>query len=287
MQLKEVQPLERCWSGERNDSEKPQGFGSPNGDQEFKLHTGRQTIKITATEQKLSAHAGQTAFWGFAYVRKVRALLAHCLPHRPTSPNALPPVEIALGFVAGVLAGASRLAQVAWLRGDAVLPAVMEIRRLPSQPTLTRFFAVFKSRGTGAACWRGLWRWSRERLPSHRGGYALDLDSTTLRHGGQQQEGVRTGDTPGGLKPCLHPLLAVLAEAKLCVQLWLCPGNTHSANNVVGFTLELLANLPAHIRLRVIRADAGFQTEKWLACWRNAGCASSWRPTSAGGWCAL
>ena len=233
--------------------------------EEFKLHTGQQTIKITTTEQKLSVHAGQTAFWGFAYVRKVRTLLAGLLPHRPTSPNALPPVEIALGFVAGVLAGATRLAQVAWLRGDAVLPAVMEIRRLPSQPTLTRFFAHFKNLGTGAQCWRGLWRWSMERLASPPGGYALDLDSTTLRHVGQQQQGVRTGYTPSGLKPCLHPLLAVLAEAKLCVQLWLRPGNTHSANHVVGFTQELLANLPSHIHLRVIRADAGFQTQQWLA----------------------
>ena len=233
--------------------------------EEFKLHTGRQTIRIRPTDQKLSAHAGQTAFWGFAAVRKVRALLAGLLPHQPTSPNARPPVEIALGFLAGVLAGASRLAQVAWLRGDPVLPEVMEIDRLPSQPTLTRFFAFFKHAGSGAACWRGLWRWSMERLPSLRAGYALDLDSTTLRHVGQRQEGVCTGYTPSGLKPCLHPLLAVLAEARLCVQFWLRPGNTHSANNVVAFTQELLANWPSHLRLRVIRADAGFQTQKWLS----------------------
>lgn len=233
--------------------------------EEVKLHTGRETIKITTTEQKLSAHAGQVTFWAFVHLRRVRALLAGLLPHRPTSPNALPPVEIALGFLAGVVTGAAKLAQVAWLRGDPVLPEIMAIERLPSQPTLTRFFSFFKTAGSGGACWRGLWRWSMERLPSLRGGYALDLDSTTLRHSGQRQEGVRTGYTPQGIKPCLHPLLAVLAEAKLCVQFWLRPGNSHSANNVVGFTLELLANLPKHLRLRVIRADAGFQSEQWLA----------------------
>lgn len=35
---------------------------------------------------------------------------------------------------------------------------------------------VFKHAGTGAAYWRGLWRWGMQRLPSLRGGYALDLD---------------------------------------------------------------------------------------------------------------
>jgi hypothetical protein len=42
-----------------------------------------------------------------------------------------------------------------------------------------------------------------------------------------------------GFKPCLHPLLAVLAEARLVVQLWLRAGSTHCGNNVVAFFLDL------------------------------------------------
>jgi hypothetical protein len=56
-----------------------------------------------------------------------------------------------------------------------------------------------------------------ERLPSRGGGYALDLDSTRLLHEEGHQEGVKTGYTRLGTKPCLHPLLAVLEEAKLVV----------------------------------------------------------------------
>ncbi|MEI6351393.1 MAG: hypothetical protein WCP06_09825, partial [Verrucomicrobiota bacterium] len=48
-------------------------------------------------------------------------------------------------------------------------------------------------------------------------------------------------------------MLAVLEEAKLVVGFWLRAGNTACANNVVAFTLELLANLPKHIRLRLAR----------------------------------
>jgi hypothetical protein len=34
--------------------------------------------------------------------------------------------------------------------------------------------------------------------------------------------------------------------------------------NIIAFTLELLGNLPAHIRLRVVRADSGFCVASWL-----------------------
>ena len=62
----------------------------------IKLHTGTKTIAIRATEQRLSAHAGQTTFWGFLHLKKFRAQLAAARPHRRTSPNALPAVETAL-----------------------------------------------------------------------------------------------------------------------------------------------------------------------------------------------
>ncbi len=148
----------------------------------IKLNTGAKTIRILPTKQKLSAHAGQTTFFGFLARRKVRTLLAGLLPHRPTSPNASPPVEIALGFIAGILAGADKLARIAHLRGDPVLPAIMEVRRLPSQSTLSRFLACFEGAGKNLRCFRALWRWGMERLPSRREGYTLDLDSTALLH---------------------------------------------------------------------------------------------------------
>lgn len=66
------------------------------------------------------------------------------------------------------------------------------------------------------------------------------------------------GYTKRGLKSCLHPLLAVLAEVRLVAQLWLRPGNTSCGGNVTAFFLDLWENLPSHIRLRGVRADSGF-----------------------------
>ena len=231
----------------------------------IKLRTGQKTITISTTEQKLSAHAGQTTFWGFLHLQKFRPALAAALPHVRTSPNALKVTEIALGFIAGILAGADKLTRIAHLRGDPLLPEVMEIKRMPSQSTLSRFLGGFDGAAKNLRSFRALWHHGMRQLPSLRGGYTLDLDSTSLLHEDGQQEGVKVGYTRKGLKPCFKPLLAVLEEAKLVAQFWLRSGNSPCASNVVGFTLELLSNLPRHLRLRLVRADSGFCEDRWLS----------------------
>jgi hypothetical protein len=231
---------------------------------EFSFKAGAKTIHISTTDQKLSGHAGQASFWGFLHLRKVLPLLKQALPHRRSSPNALAPVDIACSFLAGIIAGARKLTHVAWLRSDPVLKEVMSVKRIASQSTLSRFFQAFTA-GSSLRCFRPLWHWSMQRLPSRRGGYTLDIDTTSLLHEGGRQEGVRVGHTRLGLRPCLQPLLAVLAEAKICAQFWLRPGNTHCSNNLSAFTLDLLHNLPRHVRLRLVRADSGFFADSWLS----------------------
>jgi hypothetical protein len=238
---------------------------------ELKLKAGGKTILITTTDQKLSAHAGQATFWGFMHLRKFPSFLARILPHRPSSPNALPAVDIGLGFISGILSGADKLARLAHLRTDPLLPQVMGIKRLASQSTYTRFLAGFDGAAKNLRTFRALWHWGMNRLSSQRGGYTLDLDSTTLLHTDGHQQGVKVGHTPRGNKPCLSPLLAVLAEAKMVVQFWLRPGNVHSATNVINFTLDLLSNLPRHIRVRLIRADSGFYRNDWLSLLETQG----------------
>jgi len=230
----------------------------------IRLKTPEQTIQIGFTDQKVSGRAGLLTFAGFLHWHRFSALLGKVLPHQRKSKKAIPVAELALGFLAGILAGAQKLAQVAYLRSDVMLPVMLAIQRIGSQSSLTRFFQGFTTAGKNLATFRPLWRWCLERLPSRPGGYALDLDSTRLLHEDGHQEGVKTGYTRLGTKPCLHPLLAVLEEAKLVVGFWLRPGNASCANNVVAFTLDLLANLPRWIRLRLVRADSGFCVPEWL-----------------------
>lgn len=238
---------------------------SPQTVTEFiETHNGRHGIKIGFTNQSLSPHAGLSTFIGFLHGQRFKQKLAEWLPKR-TSPNAQPAADLALGFVVGVLAGAKKLAQVGYLRADGLLAQLLGIRRMPSGCALSRLFAQFGGAAQNSHCFGRLWQWCAQRLSSRSGGYTLDLDTTHLLH--EQaigKEGVRLGHTPKGLRRCFHPLLGMLAEAKLVVGFWLRPGNTRCDNNVVAFTQELLGRLPRYLHIGLVRADAGFFEEKWL-----------------------
>jgi hypothetical protein len=113
--------------------------------------------------------------------------------------------DLALGFPAGILAGAQKLAQLAHLRRDVLLPVLQAIQRMGSQSRFTPFFQGCTSAGKNLATFRPRWRGCLERRPGRPGGYVLDLDSTRLLHEDGHQEGVQVGYTRLGTKPCLQP----------------------------------------------------------------------------------
>jgi hypothetical protein len=231
----------------------------------IKLKTPDETIQIGFTDQKVSGRAGLLTFAGFLHWHRFGELLGQVLPSFKKRRRGYEPFEYGLGFVAGILAGAKKLTHVAHLRSDVMMAPLLAIAGIASQSAFSRFFQRFTSAGQNLATFRPLWRWGLERLCSRPGGYALDLDSTRLLHEDGHQEGVKVGYTRLGNKPCLHPLLAVLEEAKLVAGFWLRAGNASCASNVVAFTLDLLDYLPSFIRLRVVRADSGFCVAEWLA----------------------
>lgn len=236
----------------------------------IQFQSANKSIQIEFTDQQLSPHAGTATFWSFLHGSAWIALLEQCLPHAlPKSNNHLTPLCKALGFIQGLLCGAKKLTQVAYLRRDPMVPEMVGIKRVPSQSVLTRFFQGFSSAGRNLRCFRRLFGWCLAGLPSRPGGYGLDLDSTRLLHEDGHQEGVAVGYTRVGKKPCLHPLLAVLSEVRLVAAFWLRAGNSSCANNVVSFFLDLWENLPHQIQLRVVRADAGFCVGALLQLWEK------------------
>ena len=236
----------------------------------FEFKSGGKAIAVEFTDQKLSAHAGSATFWAWLHGTGWRERLAAALPHAaPGSNNHLTPLEKALGFVHGLLCDARRLAHVAYFRRDPLLPELLNVRRVPSASVLSRFFAGFASAGRNLRCFRSLWRFGLEQLPSLKYGYTIDLDSTRLLHEDGNQEGVKAGYTRHGIKPCLHPLLAVVAEVRLVAQLWLRSGNATCGSNAAAFFEDLWHNLPRHLRLRGVRADSGFCLPDLLELWER------------------
>jgi hypothetical protein len=163
---------------------------------------------------------------------------------------------VALGYVGGILCGADKLSRVAWLQSDPALSQVLGVEAIASQSTLSRFFEVFGQKTCNAL--NGLHRQAVGSLPSLKDGYTLDLDSWSLLHEDGHQQGVAVGYTRQGLKPCHRPLIAALAESKVVANYWLRRGDSPCANGAAEFLRQTVQGLPAHIRLKLVRGDAGF-----------------------------
>jgi hypothetical protein len=196
-----------------------------------------------------------------------RTQLRSVLPHTPRSNHAYDPGDTALGFLGGILAGADKLSRIAYLRQDPAIAEVLGIEAVPSQSTLSRFFAAFTHRTSEGLT--GLHRWAARRLPSEREGYTLDLDSWALLHEDGQQDGVAVGYTRQGLKPCHRPLVAALAEGQLVANFWLRRGDAACVNQAAPFLQSTLAGLPAHLRVGLVRADGGFCSREFLDALRG------------------
>lgn len=224
---------------------------------------GVKSMRIGFTDQRLTAHGGLAVWTRFITERGLREQLRAVLPHAPTSPNAYDPCDTALGFIGGILCGADKLARIAHLAHDPAVAEVLGIEAVPSQSTLSRFFAQC-GRSAGEAL-SGLHRWALTELPARTEGYTLDLDSFSLLHEDGHQEGVRVGYTRKGLKPCHRPIIAALAEVPQIAHFWLRPGNTACVSGAATFLGDTLARLPANVRVALVRADSGFCTHGMIA----------------------
>jgi hypothetical protein len=189
--------------------------------------------------------------------RGVGEVLAQALPDGRTSPNQIPVRDIAWALFATVLTGGRRCAHLERLRSDEVVQAILGVTRMPSAMTLTRYFGGLVrsqiehlSEVLGPFMLRGL------RAPAL--GAVLDLASTVFARYGRQQGSLKGYNPRKHGRPSHHPLLAMLAEAKLVVHAWLRSGNTASARGVKAFLAETLAQLPTDFRLYALRANAGF-----------------------------
>ena len=214
------------------------------------------SIRISFTDQRLTAHGGMVVWSHFLHQKRFRRQLREVLPHRPTSPNAYEPTDVALGYIGGILCGADKLSRVAWLQSDPALSQVLGVEAIASQSTLSRFFDMFGQKTCNVL--NGLHRQAVGSLPSLQDGYTLDLDSWSLLHEDGHQQGVAVGYTRQGLKPCHRPLIAALAESKLIANYWLRRGDSPCANGAAEFLRQTVQGLPAHLRIKLVRGDAGF-----------------------------
>jgi hypothetical protein len=227
---------------------------------DISTRNGNERIRLGFTDQRLTAYGGMAVWSQFLHKKRFRKRLSEALPQAPTSPNAYDPTDIGLGFVGGILCGADKLSRVAWLAQDAAIAHVLGIEGVPSQSTLTRFFQGFSQKSNEGL--NALNRWVAAQWPSAgRDGYTLDLDSWSLLHEDGHQEGVEVGYTRVGWKPCLRPLVGVIAEMKVVPQYWLRRGDSGCVNGAAEFVGQCMDQLPRHVRIGLVRGDSGFSAK--------------------------
>jgi hypothetical protein len=221
------------------------------------------SLEVRYTGKPVSGWGGLVAVMRYLEKRGVRQVLAQALPDGRTSPNQIPVLDIALALFATVLTGGRRFAHLERLRSDEVVQAIVGVARMPSAMTLTRYFGgLVRSQIEHLS--EVLSQFGSRRLRAPALGAVLDLDSTVFERYGRQQGSLKGYNPRKHGRPSHHPLLAMLAEAKLVLHAWLRSGNTASARGVIAFLAETLAKLPDGFRLYALRADSGFFVTEFL-----------------------
>jgi hypothetical protein len=222
-----------------------------------------ERLEVAYTDKPVSGWGGLVALVRFFDRQGLRPLLVQALPDGRTSPNQIPVVDIVLALFTAVLTGGRRFAHVERLRADRVVQTLLGIPRMPSAMTLTRYFGGFV-RSQVEQLSEVLWSLMARGLRAPSLGMVLDLDSTVFERYGQQEGSLKGHNPRKHGRPSHHPLLAMLAEAKVVVHAWLRSGNTGTARGVRAFLAETLARLGEGLRLYALRADAGFFEREFL-----------------------
>ena len=208
-----------------------------------------------------------TPWGGMALVKRMldhigfdQALSDAGLP-QPGSNRGYRSEQLIMQMMLSVWCGGNRFEHAEVTRFDRVLGSIFGIDRMANFKAITRLFGrctqVVNDRVFGSL-YRGLF----EQL--HIGRVTLDLDSTVITRFGEQQAGAARGYNPA--KPgrrSHHPLMAFVSEVRMIANVWLRPGNTGSANNVIGFLHATREHL-AGKAIGLLRADSGFCEDAFL-----------------------
>jgi hypothetical protein len=231
-------------------------------DQQITSLVGEQGILVRYTDKPVTPWGGLVLFSGLARQVGLEEALRKALPFHPTSPNATDPVEVVLAFMAGVLVGSRRLAQIERLRWDEGVRRILGLKRFVSDTTLSRFFRRF-TLGTVTTVFESLMKWELAQV-SLEEGEVLDLDSSAVERFGKQEGAVLGYNPKKHRRPSHHPLIATLGKRPWVVHSWLRSGNTSSARGAEAFLDESVGMLPEGARIRFLRADSGFGVEPFL-----------------------
>jgi hypothetical protein len=185
------------------------------------------------------------------------AFVADC-PLRYASPNAPRKRDVLGTTMLAMLAGAKRYAHVAGLRGDAVLPELLGMKKVVSEDAVRRAFKAIDEED-GASWLRGHLAFCTEPLLAEP--WILDVD-TTIKPLYGHQEGAVLGynpKKPGRPSHCYHTYS--MASTRLVFDVDVSPGDQHSSKHSAPGLWAFLDRLPRDLWPVLLRGDKGFGNE--------------------------
>jgi hypothetical protein len=216
----------------------------------------------------LSGWGGLLPFFRF-FNATLAPVFEAVLPER-TSNNQILATDVVRTLVATTLVGGTRFAHVDRIREDEVIRQITGAKKLGGADAVRRYFDGL-TRSQSEAVYAGLQRATWALLGSAEVEDVLDLDSTILNRFGEQ-DGVSKGYHPTKrIARSHHPLLGMLANAKMIVHCWLRAGGASTHRGALEFVDELLATKPANVRIAAIRADSGFFSKEYLEGFEGRG----------------
>ncbi len=186
------------------------------------------------------------------------AFVADC-PLGYTSPNAPKTRDVLGTAMLSMLAGHKRYAHIAALRGDGVLPELLDMDRIVSEDAVRRAFRAIEE-GAGAA-------WLRRHLdhcvePLLTEPWILDVDTTVKPLYGHQ-EGAVVGynpKKPGRPSHCYHSYS--MAGTRLVFDVDVCAGDEHASTHAAPGLWALLDRTARDCWPSLLRGDKGFGNEQ-------------------------
>jgi len=166
--------------------------------------------------------------------------------------------QILLTTLLGILSGQNRIDKIEQFSQDPLVRQLMNLDRVLDADTINYRFRKFNFQTCEqfSQLIGGLSKKIHSTLQTESD--ILDLDSSVRTVYGRQ-EGAAKGFNPtkkGAFS--YHPLLAFLNSTKECLNAWLRPGNSYTANNAPNFLRDCLRRLNSHLKRLLVRMDSGF-----------------------------
>jgi hypothetical protein len=224
-------------------------------------------MELQFTDKEISAWGGMGLMKRMLDRIGFERALGECGLPQPGSNRGYAPSQLIVQFMLSVWCGANRFEHGEVTRQDPVLRRLFGWQRMANFKALMRLFGKF-SQGRNEHVLGALYRWWFTQLSVD--GLTLDLDSTVMTRYGKQA-GAKRGYNPR--KPgraSHHPLMAFIADVRMVANVWLRPGDTHTAHHSEAFldtTLDRLGNK----RVALVRADSGFGSNRFLEALETRG----------------